>query len=161
MAQSDFGSLRPSRWKQFRALTPKQRQVLLVASIALPVFWIGLTSLGLARLLSWLPRGRVERHNLVDAAFTEMCDVADAVNIAARHSPFPSTCLTRSTLLQWMLNRQGVDSDLRIGVKLIGGKLEAHAWVEHDGVPINDKATVTADFAPFDQPISISAFSAQ
>lgn len=78
-----------------------------------------------------------------------MQSLAEAVNIAARHTPFPATCLTRSLLLDWLLQRRGVTSDLRIGVRLTEGALDAHAWVEYKGIPVNDLPYVASQFASF------------
>jgi hypothetical protein len=51
-----------------------------------------------------------------------------------------------------------VNSDLRIGVRLIEGRLEAHAWVEYQGKPINDTQDVSERFAAFDGPLSPKSF---
>ena len=53
-------------------------------------------------------------------------------------------------VLDRMLRQRGVESDLRIGVRLIEGRLEAHAWIEVDGQPLNESAAVTDQFAPFE-----------
>jgi hypothetical protein len=89
----------------------------------------------------------------------QMTRLGALVNLAARHAPGPATCLTRSLLLRWLLRRRGVESDLRIGVKLDQGRLDAHAWVEVVGVPINDSQDVGQRFAAFSQPLSPEAFN--
>ena len=71
----------------------------------------------------------------------------------------PSNCLTRSLLLVWLLRRRGVSTDLRIGVRLSQGNLEAHAWVEHEGSAINEASDIGARFAAFDAPLSYQLFS--
>ena len=86
--------------------------------------------------------------------------LAEAVNIAARHTPFHATCLTRSLLLCWLLRRHGVASELRIGVNLSSGTLQAHAWVECAGRPVNDRGDITDMFKPFASPPAESAFIA-
>lgn len=50
-------------------------------------------------------------------------------------------------------------TDLRIGVKLDQGRLDAHAWVEADGIPINDAPDVAQRFAAFQQPLSPESFT--
>ena len=71
------------------------------------------------------------------------------VAAAARHSPFPSTCLERSLALWWLLARRGVAAQLRIGVRKTGEKFEAHAWVEYDGVAVGESDGTHQHYAPF------------
>ena len=53
-----------------------------------------------------------------------------AVNVTSNYV-FRSTCLTRALTGQILLEQQGFESTLRIGV-MNDGKFEAHAWLEHD-----------------------------
>jgi len=65
------------------------------------------------------------------------------VNAAALYPPWPKACLARSLLLLWLLRRRGVEAELRIGVRLLGDKLDAHAWVVWQNTPINDRADIS------------------
>lgn len=143
------------RLSQWRALTPDSRGVLLAAAGLLPVFWIALRVLGLARFHSMLSRRPLRASTmLVPDAFA----VAEQVNRAARHSFLPATCLTRSLLLGWLLRRQGISSELRIGVRMADGQFQAHAWLECGGVPVNDTMGAIREFAVFDQPSCAASF---
>lgn len=82
------------------------------------------------------------------------------MNAAAHHTLGPANCLTRSLYLVWRLRREGIDCQLRIGVRLNDGVLDGHAWVECAGVPINDRRDVGADFSAFDAPLPPGRFSA-
>lgn len=147
-----------SRWAQFRALSVVQRQVFIAGWLLLPLFWLGMRAFGLARFQQWLNRRFVASKAEGGLTLLDLKAVGEAVNIAARHTPFPATCLSRSLLLVWMLDRRGVACALRIGVRLQGKALDAHAWVEHDGVPINDQAEVGACFASFGDLVPATAF---
>ena len=68
---------------------------------------------------------------------------------AAAWSVHRPTCLHRSLTLWWLLRRQGVASELRIGVRKEQGRFEAHAWVERGGVALNDGSDVGLRFAAF------------
>ena len=70
---------------------------------------------------------------------------------AARNSPFPSTCLERSLCLWWLLARQNVATQFRIGVNKDGAKFSAHAWVERNGEAIGEPDASHRHFAAFDQ----------
>ena len=60
-------------------------------------------------------------------------------------------CLTEALVAQLLLNRNGLSTDLRIGVaRGDQGDLKAHAWLEHQGqVLIGGKAVDLKQFAPF------------
>lgn len=78
-----------------------------------------------------------------------MVRLATLIQIAGRYVPFFSNCLTRSLLLCWILRRRGIPNRLCIGVRLKLGILDAHAWVEYAGIPINETQDVSERFVPF------------
>lgn len=135
---------------KLRALSWPERRTLLAAMAWMPLFWLGLHGLGLHRFQAWLQRPRLLMRN--DLSLHEIMGMATAVNRAARLVRIPANCLTRSLLLGWLLRRRGVASQLRIGVKKDKGSLAAHAWVEYEGIPINDQPDVGEQFAAF-QPL--------
>ena len=73
---------------------------------------------------------------------------------AARNSPIPSTCLERSLSLWWMLARQGIATQFRIGVRKDDEKFAAHAWVERDGVAIGEPDASHLHYAAFAEEMS-------
>ncbi len=79
------------------------------------------------RLLSQQPRAAA-----ADSRDAER--VVWAVGTAGRYVLGARPCLPLAMATQWMLWRRGVSTELRIGVKRdASGRLDAHAWVEHDG----------------------------
>ena len=70
-------------------------------------------------------------------------------SIAARYVPGGASCLVRSLALLGLLRRHGVAAELRVGIGRTAPQLEAHAWVEIDGVPVNDAADVATRYPPF------------
>lgn len=72
-----------------------------------------------------------------------------ALERAAGCGPSRPSCLPRSLTLWWLLRRQGLPAELRIGVRREGDRLEAHAWVEQDGVVLGDHADVHDRFHAF------------
>ena len=68
------------------------------------------------------------------------------INAAAAH-PIPwAKCLQRSVALCLWLRRLGFCGELKIGVRKDGGTLLAHAWVELNGVVLNDDPNLTKKF---------------
>jgi len=136
----------------YRALSGREQKVVLASLVLLPFFWLGLRLAGLQRFQAWLDRAPVAPKTPLSQ--TEAAALGVAVNRAANHILGPANCLTRSLLLRWLLRRFGTASDLRIGVCFEQGKLAAHAWVEKDGIPVNDSPEVVARYAAFDQPVA-------
>jgi hypothetical protein len=132
-------------WRKFRALSARQQRVAAAALVLLPVFWLGLHLVGLRRWRTLTLRTARRSHMpLVDARA-----LGELVNAVARHSPLPAACLTRSLLVEWLLRRRGHDAELRIGVQRTSMGIAAHAWVESEGVPINDRPDIAESFPPF------------
>jgi hypothetical protein len=72
------------------------------------------------------------------------------VDLAARHLPWQPSCLPRSLVLWFLLRRQGVPAELRIGVRKSQQQLQAHAWVEVEGQVVNDAPDIAAEYRPFE-----------
>jgi hypothetical protein len=142
---------------KFRALSWRDQKVLLTAMLLLPLFWLALRVFGLSRFQIWLNRSPVITRTPL--SFAELMALGTLVNIAGNHTPSPVTCLTRSLLLGWFLHRRGVTGELRIGVRLLQDKFDAHAWVEYAGKPINDAHDVAERFAAFNEPLQPESFS--
>lgn len=75
------------------------------------------------------------------------------VDLVSRHHFWGDNCLRRSLATWWFLRRQGVDTQLRIGVRKHGPGIEAHAWLEHDGVVLTDQPDIGTAFPAFSEDI--------
>ena len=126
-----------------RPLTPAERRLLAAALVVLPTSVVMLRVLGYRRVQALairLSQGRrppADRDSTVHAA-TRMVDlVASRLPRGPPASPGPS----RSWFL---LRRRGIETSIRIGVRQGDRPLDAHAWVELDGHPVNDLPDVAA-----------------
>ena len=71
------------------------------------------------------------------------------VDMVARNTPGRLiTCLPRSLTLWWILRRQGVEAELRMGVRKDSERIAAHAWVVCHGTVIGE--TEHDQFMPFE-----------
>lgn len=68
------------------------------------------------------------------------------VRVAAGHHLYLMRCLRQSLVLQWLLARQDIVTDLQFGVQKEAGKLRAHAWLEYDGRPIGQPHNIAECF---------------
>ena len=73
--------------------------------------------------------------------------VAHGVAMAAAFYPRRALCLEQSLALYVALGRAGAPAKLRIGVRPL--PFVAHAWVEVDGIAINEAPDIIAQLTPF------------
>lgn len=133
-------------WAVFRELTWTQRRTLVLALVLLPLFGVLLCRTSLARLLSRMDAGGTRGSGAIATALA----AARPVNLVAAR--LRATCLTRSLVLQWILARRGIGTELKVGVRNEGDGLHAHAWLECGGVLVNDTVHGVHGFARMDVP---------
>ena len=71
------------------------------------------------------------------------------IRYTRKNGPFKGNCLSRSLLMMTILKRQGIDSQLHIGVRFEGNEFKAHAWLERNGKPLNESKDVRQRFSVF------------
>lgn len=140
----------------FWSLTAADR-LAIVEALTLPIgislgFWV----LGVPRtqaVLRWRALGGKTKTRVVDREL-DIRDARRAQRIVRRTSGIGGNCLVRSMTLWTILLRRGISTDLRIGFRKRDGRMEGHAWIEHDGVPINEDINNTRTYVPYEQPVS-------
>jgi hypothetical protein len=76
---------------------------------------------------------------------------ARMVRSAAHRTWGNPACLGQSLALWWLLGRQGISTSVRIGTRKTDQKFEAHAWVECEGVALNEAEEPHQHYAAFDE----------
>ena len=142
-------------WRKLQHLSWSEWASLAQALAMLPLTRLALWLIGFRRWQSILARiapiAENSAANRTTNSVRQARIAARMVRIAAWYGPFRATCLTESLTLRWLLRRQGIESDLRIGVRTEASRLEAHAWVEYCGLVLNDKDDVHQRFVAFDR----------
>jgi hypothetical protein len=107
-----------------------------------------LAAAGFGRTWRWIQASaqRVPTRRVVDTTVVARAEYA--VAMAAALYPGHAACLERSLMLYWQLRRAGVPVTYRMGVQMY--PFLAHAWVEHEGVPINDVPEHVRLFRPIE-----------
>jgi Transglutaminase-like superfamily len=156
------------RLRRFSSLDPEARGIFLRAAVLLPVISVSLRTRGfratqesLLRFLAYPHHGSPEDSAGLLSDFERTQLTARMVNAAVRHAWYGSTCLEKSLALWWLLRQQGIASELRIGARKVQGKFEAHAWVEREGVAINEPGELHRHYAPFDEALSAPPLETQ
>ena len=143
-----------SNLDKFWELPRRDRRQLFESLLLLPAIHLGLLCLGYYRL-----RGLMEGSSPLPVTSEPASEsegmqrggeIARIVEIAAGHGVYKATCLRRSLLVWWFLRREGIQSQIRFGVRMTGQRLEAHAWVECNGIVLNDSATVHQNYQALD-----------
>jgi hypothetical protein len=139
-----------SAWHTWRDLPAPDRRLVLQLVALLPAVAAAIRIFGLRRVCRFLSRHPVIGEGAGASDAQGAREAARLVNAIACRIPGRPNCLTRSVTLWWILRRRGTDSALRIGVRTADGRFEAHAWVELDGLVVNDDADIAHRFAPFE-----------
>jgi len=75
--------------------------------------------------------------------------LCEAMDLACVFYPKRVLCLQRSAATTMLLRRHGWSAEMVIGAQIL--PFQAHAWVEVDGVVVNDKPYVTEIFQPLER----------
>jgi hypothetical protein len=144
------------RFRRFSALERPAQSLFLRAMVLLPVVAVSLQWRGFRATQAALQRfvSNSNTKNKSSNADERARLTAHMVYAAERHGLFRPTCLALSLTLWWLLERQGIESHLRVGIRKEGGKFEAHAWVERDGAALNEPEQQHHHYAAFDGALS-------
>jgi len=114
----------------------------------------GYRIIGVKRTQAWLRRWALAGKNRSPRPDvpSQIHSVRRAQRIVKRSLGIEGRCLTRAFTLWALLLRQGLGTDLRVGFRKFGGKLEGHAWVEYRGVPLNEAPEVNLRYTVFKEP---------
>ncbi|MGB6067985.1 MAG: lasso peptide biosynthesis B2 protein [Desulfomonilaceae bacterium] len=138
--------------RRFIGLPATDRRLLLSAALVLSLVGVALRLVSfkkLIRLSDVLPKKPSKRNNILSPSSER---IVWAISVMSRRMPVASRCLTQAVAAKILLARWGYPVLLRIGVgKGQNGRLEAHAWVERQGVvvvgaPASSRFTVLPRF---------------
>ncbi|HUF47559.1 MAG TPA: lasso peptide biosynthesis B2 protein [Vicinamibacterales bacterium] len=137
-----------SRWRRLLRLPAADRWQAVQAVFWLWAVAVAMRVAGVRRVHDWLARRSESRTGAPADGQAVAVRLARLVDTAARHGLPGHTCLKRSLVLWYLCRRRGVPVAVVLGARPTAAGLEAHAWVEHDGVVINDEGSVQRDYIP-------------
>jgi hypothetical protein len=144
--------------QKLQALNTWQWSVLLRSGYVIPLAYLRLRSGGFRKALRWARTAAARRSDLSREKELELArETAFAFAVACKFGPWKPKCLVRSLALGRFLCRRGIPFDIRIGVPNARAMppaddavdFTAHAWLELDGVVLNDREDIAAEFSPF------------
>ncbi len=142
--------------RRFRELESPARKLFLRAMVLLPLVTLSLRWRGFqatkTTLQKFLPKTIADKN--ADTPRERAALTARMVQAADRYGSFHPSCLAKSLTLWWLLGRQRIRSGLRIGVRRKEQAFEAHAWVECEGVALNEPEERHHHYSAFDEALS-------
>jgi transglutaminase superfamily protein len=144
------------RLRRFRALERPAQSLFLQAVFLLPIVALSLRWRGFRGTQAMLDRFLSIESALKDSAEVDRraALTAHMVSVADWNSPLHPSCLAKSLTLKWLLMRQGIAADLRIGIRKENEKMAAHAWVERNGTALNEPEEHHRHYAAFEAEFS-------
>jgi hypothetical protein len=135
------------RLRRFARLVPSERRLVLRALAVHAGVRLKLWRHGLDIRQSMEPHGA---HRQPGAGpDVEPKRLTQLVSSAIRQGPVAGNCLSESITICVLLRQAGHEGTLRIGARRSDTGLEAHAWVELNGAPLNDRVDIAERFTPF------------
>jgi hypothetical protein len=144
-------------------MSTKERRLLAQAFVLLPLTRGGVCLLGIKRWQRYLAKlstshswreknliraGSLDRdHSLNETARAQA--IARIVKIATEQEVLRANCLQQTLVLWFLLRRHGIESEISFGTRKQAGQVQAHAWVELFGTPLNEDREVCEYFPQF------------
>jgi hypothetical protein len=139
------------RVKTFLRLERAEQLAFMHGWLALVAAKVGLNMFGVRRMLQLLPDNPAPGQSL-----DSLPRAARWLHVAARYCPGGAKCLPRSIAMLALLRQAGIACELRVGVGQTTPALEAHAWVEVNGVPVNDTGDIGQRYSAFEPATALS-----
>jgi hypothetical protein len=146
-----------SKLAKFRDLTWPERRLLFLALVLLPMTALGLRLFGFRRTRAVLNADDFSGARFNGGDWSRAQQTARIVAAAARYGPYRATCLPMALTLGRLLQGQGIETKLRLGVSKADARLDAHAWVEYQGAPLIDHGDVHQRYAALDRAVPPAA----
>lgn len=135
--------------RTFFALPGTDRWLVIKITLIVPLIQVGLKTIKFKRTLALLrpllnrkPRRPERELNLIEKHTYYLY-------LYRRKLPSLGKCLARSLTLWFLLQRAGIETELKFGVKKENDKLLAHAWIEYQGRRLEERSEVDKGYVPF------------
>jgi hypothetical protein len=136
-------------FQRFRALDAEAQKIFGRAVVLFPLVVLSLRLRGFKRTKSSL-QARLSRVSRSANAAERIPAICRMVKAAGHYGFVNPNCLEESLVLWYFLERENISAVLRIGVRKLQGKFEAHAWVENEGVALNHGEWTQPHYAAFE-----------
>jgi hypothetical protein len=143
----------PRRLQKLAALSIPDWRILLASMLLLPATALSLKMKGYTwtrKFLENLGKPRPHSDLTRENQLNEAQRITRLVSIAASYGIYRTNCLKIALVAQWLLQRKGIATNLRIGINNDLSLFSAHAWLEYDGEILIDSEDTRDRFTAFD-----------
>ncbi|WP_373540726.1 lasso peptide biosynthesis B2 protein [Chamaesiphon sp.] len=139
------------KYSTILTLSSGDRWLLVHALWLLPVIAIAVSLKGMQFTQAMLLRLPLKSCAVAGTVESQVWATVRLVRVAVRYHRRWTNCLKQSLLLWILLRSQGILSEIRIGVGRESTIFTAHAWVEYQGIVLNDTEDVHQRYQAFDR----------
>ncbi|MFT5924949.1 MAG: hypothetical protein ACI9LE_001954 [Paraglaciecola sp.] len=104
-----------------------------------------------------------DKHNILSENKSGLPQVLDIIRLSekvGRHHLRKMNCLRRCLCQKQLLEKRHYLCELHIGVKIVDGSLNAHAWLSHNKVLINDSEEIIQQYTALEKSANSNILSA-
>lgn len=139
---------------RFFRLSRLEKGMFVRGVLLLPIASCALRFVQMKTIMRWTERPSRERlpFNRNKDEHRKLSELAQKMlEAASRYGVARGNCLSKSIVLCHLLRRIGLPATLRVGGRKEGLQFGAHAWVELNGIVIDDPESIHMDFVPFSE----------
>lgn len=146
---------RMSTVRAFLRLSGYERVLAIKIAFGLIATWAGLRVFGYPSWKSFIDKSAGKKVVEPQMPVAKAQQIARLVTSTAQRLLPKTNCLEQSLVILFLLRKRGAPTNLRFGGRKDEGRFEAHAWVEWEGVVLNEDSAIHHHFIPF-EPLSES-----
>lgn len=77
---------------------------------------------------------------------SKIVDYRRMINLASRYHLVKANCLPKSLTLKWMLEKENIHCELRMGLNGDSKNFHGHAWLQRNDIVLNDDHDVASRY---------------
>lgn len=120
----------------FKGMEIKFRVTTLWVQCMIPLTVLSIRVFGIQRTIKLLCNANTFKAKPKNNNLKKAKSFLRSLKVGVHRARWKGNCISRSIVLQRLLQKNGIKSEILIGVRR-NPKFRAHAWVEHQGIPLN------------------------
>lgn len=142
-----------SKFRTFLSLPGRHKVIFLKIALIVPLVEIGVKTLKFKRTFNILRSlaSRKSKHpeNEQNLVYSHI----DQAYIYHKQFFSFGNCLARCLTIWFLLKREGIETEIKFGMKKETEKLLAHSWIEYEGQALIRKSEIDENYIPFSESI--------